>query len=362
MTVRNPLLKLHLYCALIAGVFILIISLTGALFVVSESIDHALNPRFFRVTPGGVRLPVERIVNLVRAAYPGEQVVHVRMPVRPVDTMKVALRRRLLVFVNPYTGDILGARDPLTPLLVRIQQFHTGRVAGPTGRRVVGIATIIALFLVVSGLYLWWQRKILKASPRTSFKRFNFDLHNVLGFYSAIILCLTLASGIVMSFETTIEPQIKRLDATPAPEGRPQSTPVPGARPISLDEAIAISERALPGAFTVGIDIVPPGPAAHHVLKRFPEDKTGGGRSQVFLDQFSGEVLRIDSSREAQLGTAMLNALEPIHIGNIYGWPTSALAAFASLGLAAQLVTGVYIWWGRGGGRRKKRTTPGVQS
>jgi uncharacterized iron-regulated membrane protein len=140
--------------------------------------------------------------------------------------------------------------------------------------------------------------------------------------------------------------------------GRLESTPVEGGRPLTLDEAIAISEKALPGTAFVGIN-VPTGPkVTYSVGRRFPEDKTGAGRSHVVVDQFSGKVLRAVSSRTLPLGTRIMNFTEPVHMGIVFGTPTVALAFLATLALAGQAVTGFLIWWkprpGAGGRRASK--------
>ncbi len=81
------------------------------------------------------------------------------------------------------------------------------------------------------------------------------------------------------------------------------------------------------------------------MLKRFPEDKTGAGRSRVHVDQYSGKVLRVVNSRELPLGTRIMNFIEPVHVGTIFGSPTVVLAFLATLALAGQVVSGFLIWW-----------------
>ena len=85
----------------------------------------------------------------------------------------------------------------------------------------------------------------------SSWKRTNFDLHNVLGFYSSLVMLFITLSGVLIAFENVTDPLVRRLNP-PAPEApAPQSTPVAGGTRIPIDEAIAIAERALPGAVRV---------------------------------------------------------------------------------------------------------------
>ena len=144
---------------------------------------------------------------------------------------------------------------------------------------------------------------------------------------------------------------VRRLNDVPdAPA--PQSVPFAGRTRIPVDEAIAIAERALPGAFASNVGI-PAGPkAVFRVLKKFPEDRTPAGRSRVYLDQFNGKVLLVENTRTAPLGTRILNLKRSAHTGDIFGAPTRALYFIVSLGIALQAITGALIWWN---GRRMSK-------
>jgi len=342
---RRILLTLHKYIGLVAGGFVFVLSVTGCVLVFEEQIDRALSPGLFDVSTPTTRMPLQALADMVRAAYPDRKVLHVRLPRKANGPVVVALSGRLAVFVDPFAGRILGERSAPARLVIITGQLHSGRIAGTWGRVIVGVATVLTLFLVLSGLYLWWPRKILLVRWRATWRRISFDTHSVLGIYSAPFLVFTLVSGIVLSYEGVLAPVL----AGPGPASRsapPQSTVVPGARALTLDEAVAASDRALPGAETVGLDVAPSGGrAAFKVLKRFPEDMTGGGRSHVFLDQYSGRALLVQSSRDVPVVTAILDRIDPIHVGNIFGWPSSVVAFLACLALAGQVVTGVLIWW-----------------
>jgi uncharacterized iron-regulated membrane protein len=217
-------------------------------------------------------------------------------------------------------------------------------VAGEIGERMVGGFSVAMLGLSITGVILWWPRKILTVGSASSWRRTNFDLHNVLGFYSSIVMLFITLTGVLIAFERTTDPFVRRLNDAPDPPA-PQSTPVAGGRRISVDEAIAIAETALPGAFASNVGI-PSGPkAVFRILKKFPEDRTPAGRSRVYVDQFSGKVLLVENTRTAPLGTRILNLKRSAHTGDIFGAPTQALYFIVSLGIALQAITGALIWW-----------------
>lgn len=343
-TIRRALLTLHQWVGLAAGLFLIVISVSGSALVFENEIDRALNPSLSFVTPGTQPLPLETLVARVQAAYPKDQIGGLRIADAPDQAYELSLRSRQAAMVDPCTGNILGLRDREKSFARWVHLLHTRFVAGDVGEKMVGGFSVAMLGLAITGLVLWWPRKILSIGSASSWKRANFDLHNVLGFYSSLVMLFITLSGVLIAFEGTTDPLVKRLNHAPdAPA--PQSTPSAGATRISVDEAIAIAEQALPGAFASNVGI-PNGPkAVFRILKKFPEDRTPAGRSRVYVDQFSGKVLLVENTRTAPLGTRILNLKRSAHTGDIFGAPTQALYFIVSLGIALQAMTGALIWW-----------------
>jgi uncharacterized iron-regulated membrane protein len=350
-TVRRSLLALHQWGGLSGGLFLVVISVSGSALVFENEIDRALNRSTSFVTPGAAALPIETLIARVQAMYPADQVTGVRIAEKPDQAYELSLGSRQGAMVDPYTGAVLGLRDHEASFARWVHLLHTRFVAGETGEMMVGGFSVAMLGLAITGLVLWWPRKILTVGSASSWKRTNFDLHNVLGFYSSLVMLFITLTGVLIAFERTTDPLVKRLNDVPdAPA--PQSTPVAGAMRIPVDQAIAVAERALPGAFASNVGL-PNGPkAVFRILKKFPEDRTPAGRSRVYVDQFSGQVLLVENTRTAPLGTRILNLKRSAHTGDIFGAPTQALYFVVSLGIALQAITGALIWWN---GRKRER-------
>ncbi len=349
---RRSLLALHQWVGLAAGLFLIVISVSGSALVFENEIDRALNPSTSFVTPGAQPLPIETLIARVQAAFPKDQVAGARIADRRNQAYEFSLRSRQGVMVDPYTGNILGLRNHETSVARWIHLLHTRLVADKIGEAMVGWFSVAMLGLAITGLVLWWPRKILKVGPASSWKRTNFDLHNVLGLYSSLVMLFITLSGVLIAFEKVTDPLVRRLNPASPDAPAPQSTPVASGKRISLDEAIAIAEQALPGAFASNVGI-PGGPkAVFRILKKFPEDRTPAGRSRVYVDQFSGKVLLVENTRTAPLGTRILNLKRSAHTGDIFGAPTQALYFIVSLGIALQAITGASIWFN---GRKKTK-------
>jgi uncharacterized iron-regulated membrane protein len=343
-------LVVHRYAGLILGLPILILAVTGCLLVFQESLDRSLNAHLLVVTPQDQRVSLQSLADRVRATYPKDTVLEIRMPRDPGRAGTAFLRRDkafVVAFLDPFTGEIKGARGNVSLPMALINRLHTGRVAGPLGQTAVGVITAVTLLGVVSGLYLWWPRKILTVKRGTNWRRTNFDLHSVLGIFSSLVLLFTLLTGVMLAWKQPIERFLVRwIDGQEVQKPlRPESTPLEGGRTLTLDEVVAISAEALPGTAFIGINIPPDAKAAYSVMRHFPEDKTGAGRSRVVVDQFSGRVLAVVSSRTQPMGTRLMNFADPTHVGIVLGSPTVILAFLATAALAGQAVTGFLIWW-----------------
>ena len=347
---RNLLLTLHRWSGLTLGIIIFIVAVTGSSLVFENDIDSALNANVvFAKGTAMEAISLQAAANAVRLAYPNDPPVSVR--VIPLGfftdnrSIEFSLKSGLAAYVEPSTGQVLGARSR-EGFARFLHLLHTRLVAGETGEYVVGAITFVTFLMSLSGLYLWWPRKVLALKKSPYWRRTNLDLHHVLGFYSAFVMIVITLSGVVIAFEKYTEPMLAGLDAHPAPAvAPPESTPIDGAMPISVDEAIRIANAALPGAQTTAINLATPGKAVYRALLKFPEDRTPAGRSRVHIDQWSGTVLQKTSTRDAGLGTSINNLKRSLHTGDILGWPTQLIYFLASLMIAGQVISGFLIWW-----------------
>jgi uncharacterized iron-regulated membrane protein len=81
------------------------------------------------------------------------------------------------------------------------------------------------------------------------------------------------------------------------------------------------------------------------VSVRFPEDRTPGGRSRVYIDRFRGTVLGVENTRAVGPGTRVNNVMRSMHTGDVFGTPTRAIWFLCALVLASQGLTGFLMWW-----------------
>jgi uncharacterized iron-regulated membrane protein len=341
---RKLVLNLHLYTALIMGVFIVILGVTGSIMAFEDQIDHVTHPHLFFVTPQARPLALAELATAATRRFPGEEALFFGMSASPNLSYYVAFDSGN-VYVDPYTGEVLGVRNGPT-WLSYVHQFHLRLSAGDVGKKFVAWVGVVTLFLLLSGLYLWWPLKRATIKWDAAPKRLWFDVHSAVGIFSLVFLLLLTVTGIVIGFESVSTPFFFIITHSEPLRTSVRATARPGVVRLTPDQAVDAARAAVPGATPIAVNV--PGPTGvYRVALRYPEDLTPGGRSRVFVDPYGGAILQAESSRRTAAGTRMVNANRAIHTGDIYGLPSKAVMSIASLMAALQVFSGVMLWWKR---------------
>lgn len=342
----------HRWLALVVAIFLTIVAVSGALLVLEGPISRARQPH---VIPAGSRLPLDTLAQRARAAAGGGDFVMMTLGASPDLAWGVVLSSKssrdpasdTSVLVNPYTGAILTGPpgpDPLVAFMRKVHLLHTQLLGGRVGNAIVVAVTFVALFLVLSGIVVWWRDKLWRVNTSGSWKRTNFDLHHSLGIFSAVLLLIITSTGLWVRYATVDEWMRKLNRSTTAPVPS-QPAAAPGMPLLSLDSIAAAARAAVPGAAIMNIQL-PPGPKRPAMVQlKYPEDHTPAGRSRVFVDKYRGTVLLAMSTRTAEAGQHMIDIKRSLHTGDIYGVPTQILWMLGAFLLATQAVTGVLMWW-----------------
>ncbi|HYE73113.1 MAG TPA: PepSY-associated TM helix domain-containing protein, partial [Blastocatellia bacterium] len=213
---RKIIFWCHLTAGVVAGVIVLIMSVTGVLLTYEKQIIAWADERNYKVAvpeSGATHLPVETILAKVRESQPGIMPVSITLKSEPTSPMALVLSGNRTIFVNPYTAQVLGeAPKGFRNFFHVVTDWHrwlgTEGAGRATGRAITGACNLAFLFIVVSGFYLWFPRtltwpqfkNILWFRRRLRSKARDFNWHNVIGFWSLVPLFIIVLSGAVISY------------------------------------------------------------------------------------------------------------------------------------------------------------------
>ncbi len=353
---RNLILKVHLYLGLVAGIFLVILGLTGAIIAFEGDVDHWMRPGLWYAKGGPKAMPEADLIRLAQEKFAPARVAGVQMFRDPGLVQVMQMTDRAAVYVNPYDGTIQGRTtgpSGTQRTFGIIHQIHL-RLAGdprssfsPIGKTIMSYAGMLLVILVPTGFVLWWRTRRASIKFGGSWFRICFDAHHAIGLYAALFLFVAGVTGVLIGFDWG-EDAIYAVTNSHPPDFRvkpPQSTPQPGAKPIGPDRAMEIARGAMPEA-TIAVLQLPMGPkAAYNVLMRVPEETSEAVHSTVTIDQYSGQVLKVKNFKTDSQGYRWIRFNRSIHTGDVLGTPTHILMSLSSLLLVAMVVTGVVIWW-----------------
>jgi uncharacterized iron-regulated membrane protein len=352
---------LHRYIGIVVGLILIVVGLTGSLLVFHTEIEQLMvAQKFGAVVPQEQRIPVDRVLETAKAAIANRPELKISGLVPPKDATSPWQARAFgepdsfaQVFVNPYTGTLMGVLDRKANIMQTILKLHYELLAGDTGLKIAGIAGLLMFVLGVTGLILWPGWRNLFSGLRIKWKahpqRFNFDIHKVAGVVAATFLVLTGFTGFAWNFSEVAYPAI--YAATFSAESKePVSKVISGKDTIALGEILQKADTALPGTIATWISIPTKPEEVFTIYRKFPQDIDDFSNS-VYLDRYSGEVLKVANSRNSSLGDRVLNSFSTLHYGTFWGLSTRILYIFVGLAPLILLITGLNMYrhrkWGK---------------
>jgi uncharacterized iron-regulated membrane protein len=255
--------RIHLYLGLSAGLVIMVSCFTGAVLVFEEELQHAFHKERNDVKIEGKQLPVETLLARLKQKEPKAVVTRVQVFADPARSVVINYNggKKNQAFINPYTAEVIELYKYQDSFFYTIFALHRWLLGGDVGKLIVGISTLLFVFILTTGIILWWpkSRRILlqrlKIKSDAGSKRFTHDLHIVLGFYSAIFLFVFAFTGLAWSFEW-FNKGIHKITNSPVKGPKPpQSTFVAGEKIIDLDRVLGLAKQQIPGVVFYTINL-----------------------------------------------------------------------------------------------------------
>lgn len=370
MSTRKLVLTVHLALSLAAGALLALAGLTGSALVFREEIDRALDPSVRQAPPavnGGTARPPPLSVALerVRLAHPDLQPVYLRMPRQAGDTYEfwTDAPDGRLVYADPNTGAVLGSRVPVETLTGWLHALHVELMLGEAGHTIQGAAGLALLGLTVTGALLWWPGvrhlgRGVRVSWSAPWKRVNYDVHKAVGALGAPLLLVAGLTGAALVFHEAARRVLDGITASPPapPAAAPPASGTGTSAAVNIDAAISAAATALPHAGVTWVYLPGVDDGTFTVRMKLPGEAHPNGSNYVYVDRYSGRVLRADTTPRQSPGARAFNLLYPSHTGVVLGLPGRILSAIAGLLPLALLTTGLILWRSRG--RKRKPPVP----
>lgn len=209
--------KIHLWLSVPFGLIITLVCFSGAILVFENEVNEWFRRDLYYVeTVKESPLPMDKLLEKVATTLPDSvSVTGVSISSDPGRAYQVSLSkpRRASLYVDQYTGEVKGKseRSGFFMFMFRMHRWlldsmNPGNEGIFWGKMIVGVSTLLLVFVLISGIVIWWPRtrkalkNSLKITATKGWRRFWYDLHVAGGMYALIFLLAMALTGLTWSF------------------------------------------------------------------------------------------------------------------------------------------------------------------
>lgn len=386
---RRILFWTHLGSGIVAGILILLMSVTGVLLTYEHQIVASAEGRNrATATAGSQRLSIDELAQAARAAANEAPRVSLIISAEPTAPVAVSTGRDTVALLNPFTGaTVEDAAAAPRGFFRTVENWHRWMGGDPRSTRanLLDYANLLFLFITASGLYLWlpavwrwrtvrglllFQRRYINAKVR------DFNWHHVFGAWMLVPLFVIALSGVVMSFPWANNAVYAAFGEAPpqrgGPPGGPPASPgangAPGQPPparggtsanadaappaarASLQQLVDTATSQVPDWQRVTLPLSARGPRVDVAVEIKSEERRAPRRT-VVLDAADGSVIEVQGANATAApvssGQKARTWFRFAHTGEQYGFIGQTIAGLASLAACFLVYTGLALAWRR---------------
>ncbi|MGK6341041.1 PepSY-associated TM helix domain-containing protein [Chryseobacterium sp. DT-3] len=380
---RKTAYQLHLWLGLTSGLIVVIMAVTGCILAFEKELKHALHPeKYFVKNIKKEKLQFSDLKLKAEQALPDSlKVSRVEIssdPSRSYAFRSLKMNNEALtywgtyiyyyrIYVDPYTGKVLEVENAKNDFFEIVMDLHRRLLLGEKiGKTITGYSTLILAIMLFSGLVIWFPRKMNKKSLKGMFsiktsakwKRINYDMHNVLGFYTIIPLCLISYAALIWNFEDFDKWVKKTLNGKAKTEQKAKST-VPSEESSDKKNIFNIVgnrvERSLADKKSALISFPKTEEGTYYAEVTYGNKQYQN--EQFIFDQYTGKILRHQSYKDKNIGygTALRERNYDLHTGSIFGMTGRIVYLFAGMIATSLPITGFIIYLNRKKKKKKKK-------
>lgn len=377
---RTPLYyrlwRWHFFAGLFCVPFIVLLSITGSIYLFKPQINSLLEARYDSLQVSGTPLAPEALVGAAVAAVPGSRPGAFFLPTEPDTAVRIQLETpdgRTLVYLHPDTGAVLGSVRESERFMEVVKTIHGELLAGDTGSLLVELAASWAIVMVATGLYLWWPRGaglagVLRVRTGQGRRLFWRDLHAVTGVWvsgAALVLLLTglpwtnvWGDGFKAVREITGTAAVRQdwsrsrtaEAAEAATTGHEDHAGHDHAGHGAATDSLAGWNAAVAQAraldFAPPVRIQPPSDRTP-VYRVISDTQNRPLRATAELDPATAAVLGVERFGDRHPVDRVVGYGIALHEGALFGLANQLLGLATALGLILLSVSSVTMWWAR---------------
>jgi uncharacterized iron-regulated membrane protein len=365
---KKVLLFCHRWLGIVSGLVVFIVSITGCIFCFQDEIQDLLHGYRKVEVQNRPYINPSKVLSIVKKDYPKASLDFILYygKDRPVCVFANLGKDGFeYIYLNPYSGQITHKEKPQTNFFIIVEYLHMYLLLPEQiGRMIVGVSVIIFVVIMITGIVLWWPKR--KSDRKRSFtikwgarwRRVNYDLHNVLGFYATSIVLILAFTGLAISFEwvNTAFYKVANLgEDYPSEKVEVKSDSLQKVAAGNIPVIDAAFDWALAHSPRTEMILIHNDPAKAGALGvlAYAQSMHYNDRDGYEFDKYNGKLLQYLPESKKSAGLKFNEMNYDIHVGHILGFPGKIIAFLASLISASLPITGLIIWLGK---RKKSKS------
>jgi uncharacterized iron-regulated membrane protein len=385
---------IHLYLGLSVGLVVMITCFTGSILVFEKELQEVFNHERYYVQPKGPRIPLEEIIRSLKTNYPGAKITGIKVYSDSKRSIEVGLIRpekdkgkaerteakqkrpenknqlpgnkkdeksdtapghaTRTAFIDPYTGKVLDLyvyRETFFYKVFALHRWLLGSNNG-VGKYIVGVATFLFMFILLTGVILWWPKtkrilfNRLKIKADSGWKRLNHDMHIVFGFYSAVFLFIFAFTAMSWSFSWFNKGIYTITNSTAENPQPPQSIYEGSKRKVTIDQGFSWAKSNFRNSESFNIR-APKDSIGIYSITALASGASDSQSDVYYMDQYSGVIIGSLKFADKNPGQQIRAQIKPLHTGSIFGLPGKIIAFITCLLGFTFPITGVIMWLNR---------------
>lgn len=293
------LLKWHFISGIIILPFVVLLSITGFIYLFKDTYENPQQTKFQDVSVQNERLSYDQLWEIANknAITKPHSIILSDDEDQATEFISGAFGTASHLYVDPYSGNVTGEQIEKDSAMFTVRKLHGELLLGSWGTKIVELVGSWLLVMLITGIYIWWPLKNWKIRglflPRfRNGRRILFrDLHAITGFWFSIVLLMILAGGLPWTdvFGSNFQ-KLQNITNT----GYPSTWNGSGLQSkkmnskISIENVVEIAkEFNLPGMVNLRI---PNNPKGVYSLSNTNYSNLST-QKMIHIDQYSGAVL-----------------------------------------------------------------------
>ena len=362
---RKFLFWSHLVVGVSVGVVVFIMAATGVLLTYEAQIEEWDASRHnVVIQEDKATISTDEVLAIGREKHPEENHFYIQWLNEKGRAIPLWAGPNSYV-IHPYTGEVLQeGQSWVVETLHFITDLHrwlafSGKQQA-IGKEITAYSNLLFVFLIISGLYLWFSRRFNRSSFKALLlfkKRYkskhakHYNWHHVFGFWMLIPLFVIVMSATIFHFSWANDALYAiNNEEAPAPRKKREYVDIVDGK-LTYH---ALFEKAKSHAAETGYE------NWHSMWLEFGRE-AGNTRFWIdeslandyavsyalFLDNDTGEVVKVERNTDWSKGAQAWGVVRFLHTGEYFGVIGQTIAGLASLAACFLVYTGFTLSWRR---------------